>query len=245
MPLAEAKKTGALAFFGEKYAESVRVVSIIGISQELCGGTHLDSTGEIGLFKIVHEGSVASGVRRIEAITGKGAYREVKAREAALAEIASGLGVPLEKAGQELAKRLARIKELEKQLHAARIAGLKATLDETIARAEMINGIKVIVQDYPSADMEFLRQAVDLIKGKVGSADALIAVSTAGAASIYLAVGVTGQKLDAGKVVKEIAPEIGGSGGGRKDFAQAGGNQPQNLSLAIEKLREIIKQVKT
>lgn len=245
MPLSEAKKTGALAFFGEKYSESVRVVSISEISKELCGGTHLESTGEIGLFKIIHEGSVASGVRRIEAITGKVAYKAAKEQEKVLTDISSSLGVPLEKAGQELAKRLARIKDLEKQLNSARIEALKSSISETIGKAEVINGVKLIIQDYPNADMDFLRKAVDLIKEQVGPIDTVVAAMTTSAVSIYLAIGVTGQKLDAGKLIKEIAPELGGSGGGRKDFAQAGGNKPQNFPAVIQKLKDIIRLSKT
>jgi len=235
MPLAQAKKEGALAFFAEKYAHKVRVVSVADVSQELCGGTHLTFTGQIGLFKIIQEGSVASGVRRIEAITGTAAYKAIKAEENKLI--------------QELEKRLTRIKELEKQLHSSKLSSVEATLDGLIKDSEEINGIRLVTHIAPGLDMNTLRRMVDLIKEKVNNSNAIIAVGTGNSVDNALLVfGATqdlcAKGIDVVKLIKEIAPEIGGSGGGRKDFAQAGGNQPQNLEAAIKKLKTLLSQIK-
>jgi len=248
MPLALARKQGALAFFAEKYANKVRVVSVADVSQELCGGTHLTFTGQIGLFKIVQEGSVASGVRRIEAITGTAAYKAVKAEEKIVTDISSLLGVPVDKISQELEKRLTKIKELEKQLHSSKLSSVKASLDDLIKDSEEINGIRLISHIAANLDMNTLRGMVDLIKGKVNT-NAFIAVGSGNNIdNVFLIFGATddlcARGIDAVKLIKEVAPEIGGSGGGRKDFAQAGGNQPQNLENAFKKLKELLNQTK-
>ena len=232
MPLATAKKTGALAFFAEKYEGKVRVVSIAGFSREFCGGTHLGSTGQIGLFKIISEGSVASGIRRIEAVTGFTALKAVKQEK--------------EKMAVELEKRLSRIKELEKQLSAQKINTARSSVDELIQSAEAIGNIKLIAKVIADADMAGLRSAVDLIKQKITSA--VIVLASAGSGKALLVVGVTAdltaKGIDASELVGKIANFIGGSGGGRKDFAQAGGNNPAGLELALEELKKILTQLK-
>jgi alanyl-tRNA synthetase len=244
LALAEARKSGALAFFGEKYDEKVRVVSIGGVSREFCGGTHLSHTGQIGLFKITQESSVASGVRRIEAVTGTAAYKRVKEDEQALADIAVLLGVPLDKVSGELERRLARIKEIEKQLDTFKIEALKNSIDLTIKEAREINGLRLIVKDYKDASMDTLRKAADLVKAK--TTNTIFVGTTGSSLQVSIVVGVNqdlcAKGIDASKLIKEIAPEIGGSGGGRKDFAQAGGSKPENLTKALEKLTRIISQ---
>jgi alanyl-tRNA synthetase len=245
--LAQAKKEGALAFFAEKYEGKVRVVSVGEFSKELCGGTHLDSTGQIGLFKIVQEGSVASGIRRIEAVTGAFAYKAVKEEESVIADISSALGVPQDNIAEELRKRLARVKELEKKLSQQKFDSLKTSIDEDINKKEIINGINFIT--HVDIDANSVRKAIDLVKEKIKE-NAVIVSSTGNNLEnqVFLAIGVTqgllDKGIDASKLVKEISEEIGGSGGGRKDFAQAGGSSPQNLENAIRKLKEIISQVK-
>ncbi|MFA5276772.1 MAG: alanine--tRNA ligase, partial [Candidatus Omnitrophota bacterium] len=156
--LQEAKKSGALAFFGEKYEGKVRVVSIMDTSMELCGGTHLDSTGSIGLFKIIHEGSVSSGVRRIEAVTGGFAYKAIKEEEGIISGLATILNTPKDKMVQEVEKISARLKELEKKLNARNVELLKGSCDELIANAEIINGTKVILKVFEGLDMNLLRK---------------------------------------------------------------------------------------
>ena len=246
MPLAQAKKQGALAFFGEKYQNNVRVVSVAEFSKELCGGTHLDSTGQCGLFKITQEGSVARGLRRIEAVTGKQAYKIIKEQENTVADIASALSVPEDKIVQELQKRLSRIKELEKQLSAHKSDILKTSIDTDIKNVTNINGINLVT--HVDVDMNSVRSAVDLIKEKVEN-NTVIFSSTGNnlKGQVFLAIGITGdlcdRGVDASWLIKEMAAEIGGSGGGRKDFAQAGGNKPENLEKVFQKLINILQKI--
>jgi alanyl-tRNA synthetase len=246
MPLPEARKSGALAFFGEKYEGKVRVVSISGISQEFCGGTHLDSTGKIGLFKITQESAVASGVRRIEAITGTLAYKAVKEKEKIILNISLTLGVPADKIAQELEKRLNRIKELERKISSEKFSNMEASLETLVQNAELINGIKVITKISENLDMDILRRTVDLIKGKTDNA--VIAIGTNNSGKVLLVMGVTqdlcSKGIDASRLIREVSAAFGGSGGGRNDFAQAGGNKPEKLDNAFEKLRGIISQIK-
>jgi alanyl-tRNA synthetase len=247
MTLAMAKKSGALAFFGEKYEGRVRVVSIADVSKEFCGGTHLESTGQIGLFKILREGSVAQGIRRIEAVTGKEAYKAVKLEEETISDIASILNTGEDKVIAELEKRLARIKELEKQLVAKKSDALKSLIDSVVSSAEAINGINFINTVTPDADA--CRKAVDLIKQKAPG-NSLIAASTGNnlQGQVFLVVGLTQdlveKGMDASSIIRQVAPVIGGSGGGRKDFAQAGGKNPDMLASALEKLKDLIRSIK-
>ncbi|MBM3250271.1 MAG: alanine--tRNA ligase [Candidatus Omnitrophica bacterium] len=244
--LAEARKSGALAFFGEKYENRVRVVSIEGVSKELCGGTHLDFTGSIGPFKILQESSIASGIRRIEAVTGSFAYKKIKEEEESLKDAESLLNTTQDKLIPELEKRLGRIKELEKQLSSRKMESAQSSVDDLIRSAEVVNGIRLIVKVEPGLDMGTVRGLVDLIKQKTDSAVIICGVSAG--SNVSLALGVTPdlclKGADAAKLIKEIAAEIGGSGGGRKDFAQAGGNRPENLEQVLKRLKELISQIK-
>ncbi|MEW6101607.1 MAG: alanine--tRNA ligase [Candidatus Omnitrophota bacterium] len=240
--LGEAKKEGALAFFGEKYSSKVRIISIGGVSKELCGGTHLSSTGEIGLFKITQEGSIASGIRRIEAVTGMNAYKKIKNEEGVISDISALLDVPEDKIVQELEKRIAKIRELEKRLQSQKTSVIGSSTQELIKAAKDIKGKKVIISILENADMDFLRRSVDNIKKQV-SQNLVVALGTANNYQVQMVVGVTSdltQQVDASRLIKEIAPEIGGSGGGRPDFAQAGGNRPENLSACLTNLEERI-----
>jgi len=246
LTLREAKKQGALAFFGEKYEERVRMVAIGDFSKELCGGTHLDSTGQIGLFKIINEGSVASGIRRIEAVTGEYAYRTIKEQENILAEVCSILKVPAEKVGQELEKKLVQIKELEKKLNLQRLDIIKSSLDDIIQGSQNIKDMKIITKIMENMDMDLLRRALDLIKQRTDSA--IIALGSVLDDKVLLVMGITPdlvtKGLDASVLIRDVAKVIGGSGGGRKDFAQAGGNKPENLEKAFQEFKDIISDLK-
>ncbi len=240
MTLGQARQEGALAFFAEKYEDKVRVVSVEGVSKEFCGGTHLDFTGNIGLFIILNESSIASGVRRIEACTGTTAYKAMKAQEDALSGISQALKTPPDKLAGEVEKRLKQIRDLEKEISALKLNNVAASIDELLKHAEVINGIKIITSEIQGADMAMLRKTVDLLKEK--ETGIIIALGSAAGAqvSFIIASNITG--VDSSVLIKQIAPEIGGSGGGRKDFAQAGGTQPENLEKAFVKLKEIIRQ---
>lgn len=245
LSLSEAKKQGALAFFAEKYEQKVRVVTAGNLSKELCGGTHLEQTGQIGLFKIIHESSIASGVRRIEAVTGSYAYKMMKEQDSLLQDIISLLNVPADKLTQELQKKLKQVKDLEKQISSRVLESAKDSVDALIQKAEVINNFKLITAVLENLDMDLLRKTVDLIKQK--TKDCVIALGSVKDGRVFLVTAVNfsneDARFDAGKLIKEIAPEIGGSGGGRKDFAQAGGNRPENLEAAFKKLKEIAAKI--
>ncbi len=246
MSLSEAKRSGALAFFAEKYESKVRVVSIAGISRELCAGTHLDNTGQIGIFKIIQEGSVASGVRRIEATTGLFAYNMIKENERIIADAASILNVPKEQILQQLQMRLSRIKALEKQDNAQKLEVINSSVDKLIQDAQVIKDIKIITGVMENLDMDLLRKAVDLIKQKTDNA--IIALGSKSVGRVLLVMGITRDLCEKGfnasVLIRDIAGVIGGSGGGRQDFAQAGGSKPENLELAFKKLNDIIANIK-
>ena len=246
LALGEAKKQGALAFFGEKYEQRVRMVAIGDFSKELCGGTHLDSAGQIGLFKIISEGSVASGIRRIEAVTGESAYRAIKEQENILAEASSILNVPAQNLTQELQKKLAQIKELEKKLNLQRLDIIESSLDGIIHEAQSIKGIKIITKVIENTDMDLLRKTIDLIKERTDNAVIVLGSVLDGRA--LLVMGITpdllARGLDASILIRDVAKVIGGSGGGRKDFAQAGGNKPENLEKALQEFKNIIGNLK-
>ncbi|MCM8800659.1 MAG: alanine--tRNA ligase [Candidatus Omnitrophica bacterium] len=246
MSLSKAKKEGALAFFADKYEERVRVVSISDFSKELCGGTHLKFTGQIGLFKIIHEGSIASGIRRIEAVTGKIAFKKIKEEEDLVNRIASLLNTSKERIIPELQRNLIQIKELEKRLNLQVMEMLKASLDKLIREAPVLNGIKIITYTLKEIDIDLLRKTLDLIKEKTNNA--VIALASLFEDKISLVMGLTSdlcQKgLDASKLINNLAPLIGGKGGGRLDFAQAGGNNPKNIFLVFEELKNIIAHLK-
>jgi alanyl-tRNA synthetase len=242
MALKDAKKTGALAFFGEKYDAKVRVVSVGDLSRELCGGTHLGQTGQIGLFKILQETSVASNVRRIEAVTGIFAYKKVKEDEEIISDVAKLFNVGRGSILQEAQKRAVRLKELEKQLSAQKLSSVKNSLDDLIKDAQNVNGKSLIIKVFEDVHMELLRKNIDLLKEK--TQNAIITLASVNQGKVLLVMGITAdlceKGLDAGKLVRDVSGLIGGSGGGRRDFAQAGGTKPENLDQAFQKLREIL-----
>jgi alanyl-tRNA synthetase len=239
MSLAQAKNEGALAFFAEKYEDNVRVVSVGEISKELCGGTHLNSTGSIGLFKIMHESSVASGVRRIEASTGNNAYKRVKEEEDILNRLSEVLKTPADKLTQELEKRLKLIKDLEKRVSSMKLNNVTSSIDDLIKKATVEGkGIKVITQKIADADLDTLRKTADMLKQKESNLVIALGSDNAGQAFLITATNYAG--IDSSALIKQIAIEIGGSGGGRKDFAQAGGNKPENIQKALDKFKKIV-----
>jgi len=243
MPLDEARKSGALAFFAEKYEENVRVVSVSDYSKELCGGTHLASTGEIGLFKITNESSIAQGIRRIEAVTGEGAYRLVKNEEFIIDELTDMLKAPQEKLVELTKKIITNQKNLEKKINKLNIEILKGSISDIISKSKDISGVKSIIQRFDDSDMGFLRSAIDLLKQKVTCA--VITVASVKDNKVYIAMGITAdlvkKGLNASDLIKQIAQVVDGSGGGRADLAQAGGGDSSKLNEALLKTEKIIK----
>lgn len=252
MALAQAKKTGALAFFGEKYDSRVRVVAIGDFSKELCAGTHLSSTGQIGYFKITHESSVAGGVRRIEAVTGISAFHAVKREEEILQRCTEILNTAVDRLPQELEKLLARAKELEKKLSAQKIGEIHASIDAYIRDNRTdIGGISFIRFRVHNTDMNGLRNIVDTIKRKTASNTFIAVASVAAQDKVLLVVGMTQDMVEKGfnardYTSKERLLPIQGSGGGRSDFAQAGGSNPSGLDdlfiIFQESIRNQISQ---
>jgi alanyl-tRNA synthetase len=235
LPYDEAIAAGALAFFGDKYGDRVRVLKLGDFSTELCGGTHVGRAGDIGLFKITAETGIAAGVRRIEAVTGRGALEWVNAGEAALKSIAALVKGGRADADGKVAQLLERARALERE-----VQGLKAKLAsggggrDLTADAREINGIKVLVARLDDTDAKALQEAADRFKDKLGSG--VVVLGGVEDDKVRLVAGVTKDltgKLKAGQLIQLVAKHVGGSGGGRPDFAQGGGTQPEKLDEAL------------
>jgi alanyl-tRNA synthetase len=234
MDLQEALRSGALALFGEKYGERVRVIRIGDFSVELCGGTHLDATGQIGLFKVVSEGAVASGVRRIEAVTGAPALRHVGREEAALRESAGLLKIPPLELPGRLQKLLDEQKALEKQLAQLEARLARSRAQELVASAREVAGIPVIAARLDGLDAEGLRSVVDTLRERLGSGVICLGSAVDGKVSLVASVSKDlTSRVQAGKLVQEVARVVGGKGGGRPDLAQGGGPEPSRLDEAL------------
>jgi alanyl-tRNA synthetase len=238
MGIEDAQKTGAMMLFGEKYGDSVRVIDI-GSSRELCGGTHVGRTGDIGFFKIVAESGVAAGVRRIEAVTGENAMNYLLDRDALLGEVSASLKVPGAEVSHKLVHVLEGVRALEKE-----IATLKSKLasnqgDALVSQAVDVGSVKVLAATLEGADVPALREAVDKLRDKLGSAAVVLATVSDG--KVSLIAGVTANltsKVKAGDLVNFVAQQVGGKGGGRPDMAQAGGTNPVALPGALAGVRD-------
>ncbi|MGH8011919.1 MAG: alanine--tRNA ligase [Candidatus Binataceae bacterium] len=236
----DAIKTGALAFFGDKYGDRVRVVRMGDFSVELCGGTHVERTGDVGLFKLEGESGVAAGVRRIEALTGQGALEAIRRRERILDQIGDHLGARDGAALERLERLLAREKELEKRLRALeqKLAGGAASAGGGAERVQDVGGVTVVTRKLDGVDARMLREMADRLRQQYGSAVVALG-SDLGDNKAALLVAVTldlTKKIKAGDIIKQIAPIIGGSGGGRPDFAQAGGRDASRLEEALARV---------
>ena len=235
MPLDEALKSGAMSLFGEKYDEQVRVLKIGGdFSVELCGGTHVARAGDIGLFKFIAETGIAAGIRRVEAVTGLGALALVEAEEAQLAELARLLKSGRDKLATRLEQVLENSRRLEKELEQVKGKMASRAGAELGEQAELVNGIHVLARNMDGADPKTLRDTVDQLKSKLGTA--VIVLGTVKGDKVSLVAGVTKDSTDrvqAGELINFVAQQVGGKGGGRPDLAQAGGNDPSALQSAL------------
>jgi len=229
----DAVKSGAMALFGEKYGAEVRVLSMGEHSTELCGGTHVARTGDIGLFKIVSEGGVAAGVRRIEAVTGENALAWVAELQGRVSAAAAALKAQPTELVSKLSALLDAQKVLEKELAAARAKLAVGQGDELLAKAVTVKGVKLLAAQV-EADANGLRTLHDQLKQKLGSGIVLLGAASEGKASLIAGVtaDLTG-KVKAGELVNFVAGQVGGKGGGRPDMAQAGGTQPEHLTIAV------------
>jgi len=238
MPYDDAIKAGAMALFGEKYGDEVRVLSMGDFSTELCGGTHVQRTGDIGSFKIVSEAGVAAGIRRVEAVTGEAALAYTHQLEARLSEAAQALKTPPAEVVAKIQQLLDGAKALEKEL--ARLKGKLASSQggDLAAQAIEVNGAQVLAATIDGADAKALRDTLDQLKGRFKSA-AIVLGSTDGT-KVTLIAGVTSDltsKIKAGDLVNHVATQVGGKGGGRADMAQAGGTDPAGLPAALASVK--------
>jgi alanyl-tRNA synthetase len=239
----EAMRRGALAFFGDKYGDRVRVVRIGDFSTELCGGTHVHRSGEIGLFKLHSEVGVAAGVRRLEALTGEGALDLIRVYEQRLREIGGLLRTSGDDAADKVRKLLERQKDLEKELEALRGRAEKDRIPELLSKQQAVNGTTFLVTQVDGVDAKQLRAIADQLKDKLGSA--VVVLASPGETAVNLVASVTQdltKRYHAGNIIRELAQIMGGGGGGRPDFAQAGGKDPAKTSAALKRAEELIRE---
>ncbi|WP_144493593.1 alanine--tRNA ligase [Bacillus pumilus] len=244
-PIAEAKEMGAMALFGEKYGDIVRVVQVGDYSIELCGGCHVQNTAEIGLFKIASESGIGAGTRRIEAVTGKGAYEELNDQLAILELAASELKSNTKDVPKRIASLQADLKEVQRENESLLAKLSQAEAGSILEKVTEIGGVKVLTEKVNAKDMNHLRTMVDDLKAKLGSAVIVLGAIQNGKVNISAGVtkDVIEKGLHAGKLVKQAAEICGGGGGGRPDMAQAGGKQPEKLEEALATVEESVKSV--
>jgi len=243
MELADALASGAMALFGEKYGERVRVLRMGGFSTELCGGTHVSRTGDIGLFKIVSETGVAAGVRRIEALTGEGAWAYLESRAAGLAQAGHLLGASADDVLDKLKALLDRQRKLEREIESLKAKAAGGALDALIERSALVGGIRVLAARVEGLDAKTLRDGVDQAKARLVDCVVLLASAADGKASLVAGVGGTALgKVKAGELLQYIAQRIGGKGGGRPDLAQGGGPDTPALDEALASVADWVAQ---
>ncbi|WP_342496505.1 alanine--tRNA ligase [Bacillus sp. FSL K6-3149] len=244
-PIAEAKEMGAMALFGEKYGDIVRVVQVGDYSIELCGGCHVQNTAEIGLFKIASESGIGAGTRRIEAVTGKGAYEELNDQLTILEQAASELKSNTKDVPKRIASLQADLKEVQRENESLLAKLSQAEAGSILEKVTEIGGVKVLTEKVNAKDMNHLRTMVDDLKAKLGSA--VIVLGAVQNGKVNISAGVTKDVIEkglhAGKLVKQAAEICGGGGGGRPDMAQAGGKQPEKLEEALAIVEESVKSV--
>jgi alanyl-tRNA synthetase len=244
LPIADARQEGAMMLFGEKYPDVVRMVSMGDFSKELCGGTHVSSTGQIGLFRIMHEESVSAGTRRIEARTGLAALQKARADQAVLSEVAMTLRVPPDEVAMRVTALAKEVRDLKKQLsHGAKASGI--TPEKLIEESANIGGAAVIVADVPGVEAGGMRELIDLVRRKTSPAAILLASATEDKVTIVagLTRDLVDRGLSAGEWIKTPAEAVGGRGGGKADMAQAGGKLPAQLPAALAAARTRIEKL--
>jgi alanyl-tRNA synthetase len=242
MDIESAQKTGAMMLFGEKYGETVRVLDI-GSSRELCGGTHVKATGDIGLFKVVAESGVAAGVRRMEAVTGENALAYLQSLETTLGQAAAALKAPVTELTARVQGALEQIKNLEKEVAALKGKLASSQGDELLSQAVDVKGIKVLAATLQGADAKALRETLDKLKDKLKTA-AIVLAAVEGD-KVQIAAGVTADstgKVKAGELVNFVAQQVGGKGGGKPDMAMAGGTDASKLGAALASVQGWVAQ---
>jgi len=242
MALDQAKAVGAMSLFGEKYESDVRVLSIGDFSMELCGGTHVERAGDIGLFKITGESGVAAGVRRVEALTGRGAYEWVVHTDQVLRDIAAMLRGSREDVDEKVRELVERSRRLEKEVQQLKSKLASGHGGDLSTSAKDVGGVKVLAAQIDGADVRSLRDAMDGLKSKLGSS--VIVLASVQEGKVLLVAGVSDDlvaRIKAGEIAGLVAAKVGGRGGGRADFAQAGGTQPENLAAALAGVESLVR----
>ena len=241
----EAIRHGALAFFGDKYGDRVRVVKIGDFSTELCGGTHIQRSGEIGIFKLPFESGVAAGVRRVEAFTGEGALDLIRSYEQKLKEIGNLVRGSTDDTVEKVKKLLDRQKELEREIQKLRGQFEKDQIPELLGKKQSFDGTNVLISQVDGVDAKQLRDIVDQVKEKLGSG--VVVLASTGESNVNLVASVSPdltRRYHAGNIIKELARVVGGGGGGRPEFAQAGGKEPAKIDAALKRAEELIRESK-
>jgi alanyl-tRNA synthetase len=242
MALDEAVAAGAMSLFGEKYDSDVRVLSIGDFSMELCGGTHVERAGDIGLFKLTGESGVAAGIRRVEALTGRAAYEWVVHTDQVLRDIAAMLRGSREDVDEKVRELVERSRRLEKEVQQLKSKIASGHGGDLSSQAKDVGGVKVLAVQIDGADVRSLRDATDQLKSKLGSSVIVLASVLEG--KVVLVAGVSDDlvaRIKAGEIAGLVAAKVGGRGGGRADFAQAGGTQPENLGAALAGVESLVR----
>jgi alanyl-tRNA synthetase len=241
MNLEDALKSGALAFFGEKYGEEVRTIEVPGFSKELCGGTHVRATGEIGFFTVTYEGGIGAGIRRIEALTGPGAFQRFKHDARVLSDVRQLLKAQPDEELEKLQRITAQQRDLERQFESLQMRLATAQSQDYFSQVQTVNGMKVLALRLENFDRKALRAFVDTAKERLGSG--VIVVGSAEDGKVNLVAGVTPDltaRISAGTIVGEVAALTGGKGGGRPDMAQGGGTDVAKLAEALARVPAIV-----
>jgi alanyl-tRNA synthetase len=234
MELERAIAAGAMALFGEKYADRVRVVRVGDFSAELCGGTHTARTGEIGLIKLIHERGIASGTRRVEAVTGEGSLFEFRADRDLVRALEEQLSVPKTQLVEEIERRLERVRQLQRELERERLSAVRRRLLDRAAEAPVVAGSRVLAARADGLGSQETRELADALRGKLHSGVVVLGRADGEKASLLVAVTDDLKKrIPAGDLVRTLAKVIGGGGGGRPDMAEAGGREPKRLDEAL------------
>ncbi|RUM87757.1 MAG: alanine--tRNA ligase, partial [Thermodesulfatator sp.] len=244
VPLREAQAMGAMALFGEKYGERVRVVSIGDFSLELCGGTHVKHTGELGFFKIISEGSVSAGVRRVEALAGEPALKWIFALEDERRRLAELLHCSQRELERQVQRLLEKVKELEREVRRLKSGGLRKTLEEKLSEVREVSGVKVLCTEVSARDPAEMREMGDFFRDKLGSGVVfLYAVNEGKVQLLAMVTRDLSRKIPAGKLLQNVAQVVGGRGGGRPEMAQGGGTHPEGVSRIKETLFSELKRL--
>ena len=244
MEISDAIASGAIAFFGERYAQQVRVVSIPNVSKELCGGTHTRLTGDVGLFKVVSESGIAAGVRRIEALTGFGTYVRLEEDEGLIDTLSQMLKSPRLELTRSLTRILEQQRELERQIDNLKRKAAHSQIDEIVASQTLVKGVSVISRKIEGVDAAVLRELAEQTVAKMASGVVVLALASEGKVALVGAVSQDLQKkLHAGNIIKKVAGLVGGSGGGRPDFAQAGGKQVESVDQALQAVYNTVAEL--